>query len=123
MCYDQGMSDPIKCPKCQSENIYQDGNLWVCPECSNEWAHKESVTAVELAMDTTVKDAHGNILNDGDTVSVIKDLQIKGASSTIKSGTKVRKIKIVDPVDGHNISCRIEGLGVINLKAEFLKKI
>ena len=117
------MSDPTKCPKCQSENIYQDGNLWACPECSLEWTHNVSISAAAVAVDTTVKDAHGNVLNDGDTVSVVKDLKIKGASSTIKSGTKVRNIKIVDPVDGHNISCRIEGLGAINLKSEFLKKI
>lgn len=117
------MSNPTKCPKCQSENIYQDGNLWMCPECSNEWTHKESAAALDAVIDTTVKDAHGNILADGDTVSIVKDLKIKGASSTIKSGTKVRNIKIVDPVDGHNVSCRIDGLGAINLKSEFLKKI
>jgi protein PhnA len=119
------MSNPSQCPKCQSENIYQDGNLWTCPECSNEWTASESAAAVELVTtnDNTVKDAHGNVLSDGDNVSVIKDLKIKGASSTIKSGTKVKNIKLADVGDGHNISCRIDGIGSINLKSEFVKKI
>lgn len=113
-----------KCPKCKSENIYQDVNLWVCPECSNEWVENASTTAevTNSLSDTSVRDVNGNVLQNGDAVIVIKDLKIKGASSSVKSGTKVRNIRIFDAGDGHNISCKIEGLGSINLKSEFVRK-
>lgn len=119
------MSTESKCPKCNSENIYPDGNLWICPECSHEWSlytnqnQAESTAEVE---DTTIRDAYGNALSDGDSVTVIKELKIKGSSSAVKVGTKVRNIRIIDNNDGHNIACKIDGLGAINLKSEFVKK-
>lgn len=118
------MSSPTQCPKCNSENIYQDSNLWICPECAHEWSAfaTASPDATDV-VDTTIKDTHGNVLTDGDTVTVIKDLKIKGSSSVVKSGTKVKNIRLTDGDDGHNISCKIDGLGSINLKSEFVKKI
>lgn len=113
------------CPKCQSENIYQDGNLWICPECSHEWtAHEKALEAAEAAAaaDNHIKDAFGNVLADGDTVTVIKDLKIKGSSSVVKGGTKVKNIRLHDAGDGHDISCKIEGFGAMNLKSEYVKK-
>ena len=116
------MSSPNQCPKCSSENIYQDGNLWICPECSNEWSAIATISAEKnQIVDTAIKDAHGNILIEGDTVTVIKDLKINGSSSVVKSGTKVKNIRLIDDDDGHNISCRLDGFGVINLKSEFVK--
>lgn len=120
------------CPKCQSENIYQDGNLWICPECSHEWSALKNTTnnsnsaaseeGSAIVDDGVVKDAFGNILQDGDSVTVIKDLKVKGASQSIKVGTKVKSIRLTDGGDGHNISCKIEGFGAMNLKSEFVKK-
>lgn len=117
------MSEPTKCPKCSSENIYQDGNLWVCPECSYEWTPQQEVSASEAVTDTRIKDANGNVLQDGDTVTVIKDLKVKGSSSVIKVGTKVKNIRLVDGADGHDIACKIDGFGAMNLKSEFVKKV
>lgn len=114
------MSD--NCPKCKSENTYQDGLLWICPECSHEWIQEQKIESEEGTVDTTVRDANGNALSDGDSVIVVKDLKIKGASSAVKGGTKVRNIRLHDAGDGHNISCKIEGLGSINLKSEFVRK-
>lgn len=112
-----------RCPKCQSENIYQDGNLWVCPECAHEWLEgTETPDSINLVEDTTIRDANGNALADGDSVIVMKDLKIKGSSSVVKGGTKVRNIRLTDMGDGHNIACKIDGLGSINLKSEFVKK-
>ena len=112
------------CPKCRSANIYQDRDLWVCPECSHEWMAGEdaALAGEEIAADSSVRDSNGNILADGDSVVVIKDLKIKGSSSSVKSGTKVRNIRLADMGDGHNIACKIEGIGAINLKSEFVKK-
>jgi protein PhnA len=114
------MSFP-NCPQCQSEYTYQDGELLICPECSHEWKEGESqVSEVE----TIIKDANGNILVDGDSVTVIKDLKIKGSSSVVKVGTKVKTIRLVpDASDGHNIDCKIDGVGAMKLKSEFVKKI
>ncbi len=112
------------CPKCQSENIYQDGNLWVCPECSHEWsALAYKAVETEKPADTAIRDANGNALQDGDTVTVIKDLKIKGSSSVVKVGTKVKNIKLTEGADGHDISCKIDGFGAMNLKSEFVKKV
>ena len=106
------------CPKCNSEYTYQDGELFVCPECAHEWTVGE-----EQAEDDSivVKDSNGNILADGDTVSVIKDLKVKGSSSTLKIGTKVKNIRLVE--GDHNIDCKIDGFGAMKLKSEFVKKI
>jgi protein PhnA len=108
------------CPKCNSEYTYEDGPLLVCPECAYEW----SLDAVSDEDDDTlvVKDANGNILQDGDSVTVIKDLKVKGSSSGIKSGTKIKGIRLVEGNDGHNIDCKVTGVGAIKLKQEFVKK-
>lgn len=117
------MSTDPKCPQCQSENIYADGNLWVCPECSHEWTpHEATAAETSESVDNTIRDAHGNALSDGDAVTLIKELKIKGSSASVKVGTKVRNIRLIDSDDGHNISCKIEGLGAIYLKSEFVKK-
>lgn len=118
------MTNAMKCPKCSSEYVYQDGNLWVCPECANEWSIHAAESS-EVAEDNgpkVYKDAHGTILQDGDTVTVIKDLKIKGSSSVVKVGTKVKNIRLVDGNDGHDIACKIDGFGAMNLKSEFVKK-
>lgn len=108
-----------KCPKCNSEYTYQDGMLLVCPECAHEWTNdaEEKITDTTL----TVKDANGNALQDGDTVTVIKDLKVKGSSLVVKVGTKVKNIKLVE--GDHNIDCKIDGIGPMKLKSEFVKKV
>lgn len=113
------MSSLPKCPKCNSEFTYEDGNLFICPECAHEW-NKNAGTA-NTDDQKIVRDAHGNELKDGDTVTVIKDLKIKGSSSVVKVGTKVKNIRLVD--GDHDIDCRIEGVGAMGLKSEFVKKV
>lgn len=114
--------DPTQCPACSSENIYNGGSLWACPDCGHEW-NPAVVAASDGDGAGVVKDAHGAVLADGDSVSVIKDLKVKGSSSVVKVGTKVKAIRLVpDSPDGHNIACRIEGFGAMNLKSEFVKK-
>lgn len=106
------------CPKCTSEYTYEDGALLVCPECAHEWAQGSEESSEEV-----VKDVNGNVLVDGDAVTVIKDLKVKGSSSSIKIGTKVKKIRVIlDSPDGHNIDCKIDGFGAMKLKSEFVKK-
>ncbi len=105
------------CPKCGSEYTYEDGVLLVCPECAHEWSVKE-----EVEEEFTVKDANGNTLKTGDDVTVIKDLKVKGSSSGIKVGTKIKGIRVVEGSDGHNIDCKVPGVGAIKLKQEFVKK-
>ena len=118
------MPSPNQCPKCNSENIYQDVNLWICPECSNEWSTFAGADdTADIVQDSSIRDANGNVLQDGDTVTVIKDLKIKGSSSSVKVGTKVKNIRLTDGTDGHNISCKIDGFGAMNLKSEFVKKV
>lgn len=118
------MPDPIDCPKCQSENIYNDGHHWNCPVCFHEWDHEDNkvVNSSMAEEDTSIRDANGQILLDGDSITVLKDLKIKGTSSVVKGGTKARNIRLTDGHDGHNIVCKIEGLGTINLKSEFVRK-
>ena len=106
------------CPKCNSEYTYEDGVLLVCPECAYEWTPNE---VQDNEDELVVKDANGNILKDGDTVTIIKDLKVKGASSSIKIGTKVKNIRLVD--GDHNIDCKIDGFGAMALKSEFVKKV
>lgn len=113
------MSGLPKCPKCGSEYTYEDGNMYVCPECAHEWG-KEAAVAASTDEQRVVRDAYGNVLNDGDSVTVIKDLKIKGSSSVVKVGTKVKNIRLVD--GDHNIDCRIDGIGAMQLKSEFVKK-
>lgn len=105
------------CPKCQSEYTYEDGTHWVCPECAHEWSAGDEAAADEAL---TVQDANGAPLVDGDTVVLIKDLKIKGSSSVIKQGTKVKGIRLQE--GDHNIGCKIDGFGAMNLKSEFVKK-
>ncbi len=116
------MKEEQSCPKCKGENIYQDGNLWICPDCFFEWNPQEKTTTPE-AVDHSVKDAFGNILKDGDTVTIIKDLKVRGSSQSVKIGTKVKNIRIQESDDGHNIGCKIDGFGAMNLKSEFVKKV
>ncbi len=116
------MDNAMNCPKCNSEHSYQDRGLWVCPECSHEWSVGDDGGSAETSLEASVRDAHGNVLADGDSVIVIKDLKVKGASSVIKGGTKVRNIRLTDASDGHNIACKVEGIGAMNLKSEFVKK-
>jgi len=116
------MSSAANCPKCNSENIYQDGNLWICPECSHEWSVFSSEKVEEAVDDGKIRDANGNVLADGDSVIVMKDLKIKGSSSVVKGGTKVRNIRLTDAGDRHDIACKIDGIGAINLKSEFVRK-
>lgn len=103
------------CPKCNSEYTYEDGMLFICPECAHEW-NENSQDEDQLV----VKDANGNILKDGDSVTIIKDLKVKGSSSSIKIGTKVKNIKLVE--GDHNIDCKVDGFGAMGLKSEFVKK-
>lgn len=111
------MSSLPKCPKCNSEFTYEDGNLLICPECAHEWSKNTAANAEELKV---VRDAHGNELKDGDTVTVIKDLKVKGSSTVVKVGTKVKNIRLVD--GDHDIDCKIDGIGAMGLKSEFVKK-
>lgn len=112
------MSSLPKCPKCGSEFTYEDRSMYVCPECAHEWAIDAVVESVDQKR--VVRDAYGNVLNDGDTVTVIKDLKIKGSSSVVKVGTKVKSIRLVE--GDHDIDCKIDGIGAMQLKSEFVKK-
>lgn len=108
------------CPQCNSEYTYNDGDLLICPECSHEWREGESAADEQVV----IKDANGNVLADGDTVTVVKDLKIKGSSSVVKVGTKVKNIRLlVDATDGHDIDCKIDGIGAMKLKSEYVKKV
>lgn len=112
------MNSLPSCPNCRSVYTYEDRGLYVCPECGNEWSQNETTEEVN---EFIVKDSNGNILQDGDSVSVIKDLKVKGASGPIKQGTKVKNIRLVD--SDHNIDCKIDGFGPMKLKSEFVKKL
>ena len=111
------MSDLPKCPSCSSAYTYEDGDQLVCPECAHEWP---MIAATETVTARVVRDAFGTELQDGDSVTVIKDLKVKGASSSVKVGTKVKNIRIVD--GDHDIDCKIDGFGSMGLKSEFVKK-
>ena len=105
------------CPQCNSAYTYEDGVMLVCPECAHEWSAQDTEAADEGLV---VRDANGNLLTDGDTVTVIKDLKVKGSSSTLKIGTRVKNIRLVE--GDHNIDCKIDGFGAMKLKSEFVKK-
>lgn len=111
------MSDFSDCPKCQSSFVYSDGTLLICPECAHEWSPEDTAREDDGLI---VKDSNGNQLQDGDSVTVIKDLKVKGSSSVVKVGTKVKNIRLVD--GDHNIDCKIDGIGAMKLKSEFVKK-
>lgn len=106
------------CPQCGSEYTYEDGVMFVCPECAHEWPQQAAAVADEAAR--VWRDAHGNVLVDGDSVTLIKDLKLKGSSTVIKVGTKVRNIRLID--GDHDIDCKIDGIGAMQLKTEFVKK-
>ena len=112
------MSNLPHCPHCNSAYTYEDRNLYVCPECAHEWCGQALTGTDEVAC---VKDANGNTLQDGDTVTVIKDLKIKGSSSVLKVGIRVKSIRLVE--GDHNIDCKIDGIGAMKLKSEFVKKV
>jgi len=114
------MSELPPCPKCASALTYEDGTNYVCPECAHEWSGTPDGGEVEPAT-LVVRDSVGNELRDGDTVTVIKDLKVKGSSTVVKVGTKVRNIRLVE--GDHDIDCRIEGIGAMGLKSEFVKKV
>lgn len=112
------MTSLPKCPQCNSDYTYEDGEMYVCPECAHEWSKDAVAEAVETPL--VVRDAVGNVLQDGDTVTVIKDLKVKGSSSVVKVGTKVKNIRLVE--GDHDIDCKIDGFGATGLKSEFVKK-
>ena len=112
------MSGLPPCPQCNSEFTYADGGLYICPECAHEWSQDAAGAATEQTR--VWKDANGNVLQDGDSVTVIKDLKIKGSSSVVKVGTKVKNIRLIE--GDHDIDCKIDGIGAMQLKSEFVKK-
>lgn len=107
------------CPQCGSEYTYEDGTMFVCPECAHEWS--QVAAATEGDGERVIKDSNGNVLQDGDTVTVIKDLKLKGSSLVVKVGTKVKNIRLVD--GDHDIDCKIDGIGAMSLKSEFVRKV
>jgi len=104
------------CPQCTSSYVYEDGTMYICPECNHEWSKDGAVDDEYM-----VRDANGAELQDGDTVTVIKDLKVKGSSSVVKMGTKVKNIRLVD--GDHDIDCKIPGIGAMGLKSQFVKKV
>ena len=112
------MSSLPPCPKCSSQLTYEDQALLICPECGHEWSREVSAAADE---GDVIRDANGNVLQDGDTITVIKDLKIKGSSQVVKVGTKVKNIRLVG--GDHDIDCRIDGIGAMKLKSEFVRKV
>ncbi len=112
------MSALPACPKCNSIYVYADGPIYICPECSHEWPINTAVSDDEVKI---VKDANGTELKDGDTVTIIKDLKIKGSSDVVKVGTKIKNIRLVD--GDHDIDCKVPGIGPMGLKSEFVKRV
>jgi protein PhnA len=112
------MSELPPCPKCQSAYAYADRGVFVCPECAHEWTAADAAAEAEAKL---VRDSNGNALQDGDTVTVIKDLKVRGSSLVVKVGTKVRNIRLVD--GDHDIDCKIDGIGQMSLKSEFVRKV
>jgi len=115
---ENSVSDLPNCPECNSEYTYEDGSMLVCPECGYEWTKAE--VGGDSDTGAVVRDAHGNLLSDGDSVTVIKDLKVKGSSLVVKVGTKVKNIRLVE--GDHDIDCKIDGIGAMQLKSEFVKK-
>jgi protein PhnA len=112
------MTQLPSCPQCQSEYTYEDGNMYICPECAHEWSSSADSSSSDEEL--SVKDANGTPLQDGDSITVIKDLKVKGSSSVVKVGTKVKNIRLVE--GDHDIDCRIDGIGAMKLKSQFVKK-
>lgn len=119
---ENNMSLP-NCPKCAAEYTYEDGALLICPMCAHEWTAAETDAVQTDEQDAVIRDAVGNELQDGDAVTVIRDLKVKGSSTSIKVGTKVKSIRLLDdPVDGHDIDCKVDGFGQMKLKSSVVKK-
>lgn len=119
--YGEEVEEQQKCPNCQYDYPYPDGAMWICPDCQHQWDPDQ--LAADKAKSPEIKDANGNTLQDGDTVTVIKDLKVKGSSGSVKVGTKVKNIRLIhDSADGHDIACKVDGFGAMNLKSEFVKK-
>lgn len=112
------MSALPACPQCSSEYTYEDGPMLVCPECAHEWSAQVAAPAADAAR--VYRDSAGNVLQDGDSVTVIKDLKLKGGGGVVKMGTKVKNIRLVD--SDHDIDCKIDGFGSMSLKTEFVRK-
>ncbi|MBO1267305.1 zinc ribbon domain-containing protein YjdM [Arthrobacter cavernae] len=110
------------CPECSGEYTYEMGALLVCPECAHEWS-AALAEDVDQAQERLIKDSVGNILADGDTVTVVKDLKVKGSATSIKVGTKVRNIRLIDGVGDHDIDCKVDGFGPMQLKSSVVKKV
>ena len=113
------MSSLPPCPKCASEYTYESASIFICPECAHEWSAQDMIEAQDES--TTITDSNGNPLQDGDSVTVIKDLKVKGSSLVVKVGTKVKNIRLVD--GDHDIDCKIDGIGAMKLKSEFVRKV
>ncbi len=114
------MTDLPNCTKCGCEFTYEDGNLYICPECAHEWMKNEESKDTEDG--SIVRDAHGNELKDGDSVTIIQSIKVKGTSSGIKVGTKIKGIRLIEEVNGHNMNVKIKGFGQVLLKSKFVKK-
>jgi protein PhnA len=113
------MSDQLPpCPECKSEYAYEMGELLVCPECAHEWNPND----IEVETARVIKDASGNVLVDGDDVTIVKDMKVKGSSNTLKVGTKVRGIRLVDGPGDHDIEAKVDGFGPMNLKSSIVRK-
>lgn len=109
--------EEVKCPKCESPYTYMEGEDHVCTQCNHKWNEEE------LKEESLIKDMNGNVLNNGDDVIVMQSLRIQGSKDSVRKGTKVRNIRLLeDPVDGHDISARVDGFGAMNLKSEFVRK-
>lgn len=115
------MSSLPNCPQCNSEYTYEDRDMLVCPECAHEWSLNGEEERSNIEEEKVYRDAYGNVLTDGDTVTVIKDLKVKGSSTPLKQGTTVKNIRLID--EDHDIDCKIDGFGPMKLKSEFVKKI
>jgi len=113
------MSKLPACPQCHSEFTYEDGDQYICPECAHEWPKNAEIESAETTK--MIRDANGNVLQDGDTITVIKDLKVKGSASVVKVGTKVKNIRLVE--GDHDIDCKIDGFGPMKLKSVFVKKV
>lgn len=108
-----------KCPMCESEYTYEDRNMFICPMCAHEWTEADTT-----AINPEIRDSNGTLLQDGDSITVIKDLKVGGTSGSIKRGTKVKNIRLIfDATDGHDIDCKVDGFGAMKLKSEFVKKL
>ncbi len=114
------MSTLPKCKECGSEYTYEDGLMYVCPECAHEWLIDEGAGSESESGESVICDAYGTPLQDGDTITVIKDLKVKGASQALKVGTRVKNIRLCG--GDHDIDCKIDGFGAMKLKSEFVKK-